>query len=842
MFKPVRPDFIEVTFSVPEAALPTNRLKLITQPIRPRKARPTDALTTTPTLTTLISAMVTLPRLTKLTKLTKMAKTITMPEIHPPNPINPPTRRHAAILLILIAALAANAPLANAQDNPTNPTNPTNPAAKPASPTNPDTPATPPATGESAATDIPDPPAEPAADPPATATDADADSARRIRIFRELLLNPADTTSLASRRDAAVELVSLQAPQAVEVVLQALASGHPDQVLAVIEAITMAETASPAFLDALVLILPNAEEHVINPLCFVLTRYGDAAVEQLAPLAVERSVAEPIRLRAIRAMGTIRRQSAAAHLVALLAPARRETPAITDAACDALAGLTGRPYARQPARWTEWWEQASNLPTEGWQNILLTSLTDQVAELERQLRAERRRTARAVARQLESLNELFPLLKIETQVERLPALLDSEHEPERLFALERIGRLLRDSIRIDDALQARLAKRLEDPSPAVCSRVIALLDELDYPQLGAALAAMLPTEANRTVVLDILRVLTKRPSPNATDEIIRRLPAPETGALAAQALTALMKSHELTETQRLAALGTLAPIFATTRDPEFARLLAWIGDDVTIEPLEALLDGDNDPLRLAVADGFTRRGFRRPLLDRAEVVAIYPFAVRVLSNGTATLNDLESLLQLPPPRTQERAWEDGVRRIVRALPATQCLAIDDLLTSFGYVPPAVRRDALDRALTVENNGPSSTDREEIFYRLMQIFLANDQPDEAYRRLSELNGNAGARLVELRFKAALATARFDEAFTINNTPLAWIRQLEILAGLNAERALALAEEIKRRFAGRINEDDQAALDAAERLLSVDPVGEDTDTTQTTSADESADDGH
>lgn len=648
----------------------------------------------------------------------------------------------------------------------------------------------------------------------------DDDVARRIRIFREVLLSSSDSTSLTSRRDAAVELLAIEAREAEAVIHEALASNDEDTQLAVIEAMAMATTADPSYIDDLTAILPTVPARIVTPLRLVIARYGDAGVRRLAELSSDQSLEIEVRRRAIGALGAIRRQSAAIQLVELLHADRREPGPIIDAACDALSHLTGRPFGREPGQWLRWWEDAHDLPDAAWNAILLSSLTDQVADLERKLRTERRRTERAVSRQLDSLNDLFPLLSIDDQRVRLPELLRSEHETERLFALERVGRLLRDSIPIPESLQTSIIERLTDNSPTVRRRAIALLDELDHPDLANAVTAMLAREDEDSVILDALRLLRKRPTAYAMDEVIRQLADPSIAPVAATTLTAILDRHRLQDHQQRILIEALAPMFAETRDPAFALLLAWLGDQATADGLESFLDDEDVDLRNAVADGFVRRGFRRPLLDRAEVEAMYPYAVRVIANAPPSLGELETLLRLPPPHGQERVWTDGIRKLVRGLPLTEVVATDDLLMSFGYVPLELRRDILHRALSGETAGPQGDARDETLDRLLQVLLAMDQPDEAYRRLEELRTETSPQFLTLRFRAALATARFDEASEINDSPLAWIRQLERLVESNIDRAIALRDEIIRRYGGQLSPDDQAVFDAVAEQLSSD----------------------
>lgn len=393
-----------------------------------------------------------------------------------------------------------------------------------------------------------------------------------------------------------------------------------------------------------------------------------------------------------------------------------------------------------------------------------------------------------------------------------------------MFALERVGRLLRDSITIPEDLQDRLTKRLGDPSPVVRRRVIALLDELGHPDTGALIAAILPTETETTVLADALRTLARHESPQAYDELVRLLQDPDVSLLSASAIAAILEDYTPTDTQTLSTLGALSPLYESTRAPAYALLLAWIGDDVNIDELEPALDEEDDAVREAVADGFARRGLRRPLLDRAEVPTLYPYAVRVIATDEGTIANLETLLELTPPEDQREVWQQGLTRLLRAVTPAEALSFDDVLRSFASVPATVRIDLLSRTLLSNEEGVSADDRLEASYRTIVLQLDAGNAGDAWQMLTELNGAAGVRFVELRFRTAIMTARFDEAAELNDIPSAWIRELTTLVDRHVDDARALGDEISRRFGEQLADQDLVDYNAAISRLPMPPATE------------------
>ena len=86
----------------------------------------------------------------------------------------------------------------------------------------------------------------------------------------------------------------------------------------------------------------------------------------------------------------------------------------------------------------------------------------------------------ALARRIvEVLRELYRTRDLAGQLERLPRDLDDELAPFRAFAMERIARLLRDSVIIPPALREKVVRCLDDEAATGRRQAAVLLDELD---------------------------------------------------------------------------------------------------------------------------------------------------------------------------------------------------------------------------------------------------------------------------------------------------------------------------------------------------------------------------
>ncbi|MHC4948202.1 MAG: hypothetical protein ACYTG1_08060 [Planctomycetota bacterium] len=641
---------------------------------------------------------------------------------------------------------------------------------------------------------------------------------RLLRIFGPILLNPSEDIDPDTRRAAATELMALGVDDAFDVLDTALRSGQPAVVGAVIDAMAEQVDPAPTLLEPAVAALGTAPDALLDQLSFVLARYGEPALTRVATLALDREAVLDARLGAIHALGAFRSREGAGRLVSILVPARDEPEEIVSAACASLERLSGFPYGNDPAEWQRWWRDARDLPPEEWFRSMVQTLTARISELDQEIARQRDANARMARLLSEVYDDLYPALSVNEQLERLPALLDHELVPVRQFAVGRVARLLRDSVRIPEDVRTGLVARLADADPAIRREVAVLLGELDHPGLAEVVSAALPDEPDAAVVGTYLDILEKRPTATAFAAICGRIGPGGTGDRAADALWALFRADALDRTRRGVARSSVESALGDATTPALVRLAAFLAEDDAADEIAARLDSEDPALRAAVAEGFAAAGRLGPLLEHASDETIYPFAADALARGPATLARMEQLVTLAPPARVRRSWTAAVLRLAAQLDADDLVETEQLLAAAPHGDARIRRDVLQLAVDLPADQLATDRRIEAIGRLGQLLLDLDEANRAHELLAGLNGvDADSPIRRLRFRAAVLAGRFDAAAAMEPDAATWVELLAELATARPAAAPALRAEIERRFAAGLSEETRAAYDAACLIL-------------------------
>jgi hypothetical protein len=223
-----------------------------------------------------------------------------------------------------------------------------------------------------------------------------------------------------------------------------------------------------------------------------------------------------------------------------------------------------------------------------------------------------------------------------------------------------------------------------------------------------------------------------------------------------------------------------------------------------VTDLTALLDSDDPARRVAVAEGFWKRGLRQPLLDRADDEAIYPFAIRALADGPPDLTGFNTLATLRPNETHRRLWSEMVLKLASRIPPGDLLAADDVLRSVAYVDVALRRDMLLQAAAQPHDAFAIATRLAIAERLAPMLLDLGEAARAHELLSALNGAAGSSpaLAVPRFQAAALTGHYDVAARVQPDAEAWVNLLSREFERGNPACPRLLDEIVRRFSAQL----------------------------------------
>ncbi|MDY7108982.1 MAG: hypothetical protein SYC29_10145 [Planctomycetota bacterium] len=621
--------------------------------------------------------------------------------------------------------------------------------------------------------------------------------AEDLQYHASILENPANDR--ATRSEAARRLLRMNLPEAQAILEEALGSGESSLMWPVIEALDTAGEPAPGVRDAAIQALRVAPEDTLEQLSLVVARYEGAAWEQVAGLALDRELPIAQRLGPIRALASFSTRESVDRLMELADPAREEDPMIRSAALDSLRRLAPADLGDDYEQWRAWWRQARRLSREQWTLEVVRQYQERSAELET-LRDD------LVDRYVKLLRELYLALPLPEQLQRLPEDLDDELPSVRQFALDRVGRLLRDSVQIPPPVREKILSRLDDAVPALRARAAQLLYELDQPDLPALIARRLAEERDRAVIRAYLGHLGNRTTPEALPSILVHLNDAQLSAAAAEALWTLLRTADLPEDALATVRVAVQDALMRHSGPQIGRLAAYLADEDALPSMIAMLDGDDPASRAAIAEGLCARGRTEPLLAHADDETVYPWALRSLAEGPAELEAMQRLIELQPPPELGESWAEAVRALSSRLDPARLLEADELLASVEYADPSLRISILRQAVERPPEGLDLEQRQALLVRLGPLLIEQGRAPQAFELLDELgNGGTSPALSDIKFQAALRSGHYDAAGQIREDGQAWLDVLISLDEREEDLALALRDEIARRFAARLVDD-------------------------------------
>lgn len=643
---------------------------------------------------------------------------------------------------------------------------------------------------------------------------------RQLEVFDSTVRNPSVDINSATRRQAAEELIAMDRPEATERLADALTSGEPVVVLAVIDAMEASPEPVEGLLPAAVETLKDASGQRLEKLSLVLPRYGPEALAQVATTARDQSEMPSRRIGPIYALSAFRSRDSAVHLMAILDEQSEEPMEIAAASGASLERLTGLPYGSDVKQWRQWWDRLKDEPIEDWLRIMVLHLSTRTSELEGEIHQQNREVDAIAERLAEALRELFLSLSVDDQLERLPELLSDDLAPVREFALGRVERRLRDSERIPEFVQEKVAERLNNPDELPGSRLLAarLLSDLNYQRTAEMVAAVLEEQQDADVARGYLEILAKRPTGSAIGVALLWLDDSTTGEAAANAVWAMANNGLLDADSLPAARRVTRNACARHGTPAHVRLLGAIGEDEDLAAMEAHLDAAEPALRRAAAEGLCLAGTLDPLLARIRDEEIYPYAIRLLARGEAKLATLRALAELAPPETHRREWTETVKTVADRLAPSDLAAADTMLERLPHAGTQLRADVLARAAMMGLEDLPDEAHGILLGRLARLRMDLGDYQGAYDVLARNNGApVNPALSQLRFQAAVLSRHFDEAAQMDNDVTAWVRLFRELADQRPQAAFALRDEIRRRFADRLQGDVAESFRLAEQRL-------------------------
>ncbi|TVQ58388.1 MAG: hypothetical protein EA377_00170, partial [Phycisphaerales bacterium] len=618
-----------------------------------------------------------------------------------------------------------------------------------------------------------------------------------------ILKNPANEDE--TRAGAATRLLNMNHPEAMEPLERALRSGDESHIRVVLSVMRGRMILPRELLLAGVEAIRDVPESGIEPLAVVLAQHERTTLPALAELVRDKDEETSVRRKAIESLGSFRSRGAAVELIGLLDPARDESEAIIEAACLSLKRATGLPYEVEPERWRAWWEQARDLPDEEWLTNMVQRLAEQLLAKEREIQKQRERAARIERRLAETYRDLFPRHSIDEQIRALPELLDDALPTVRGFALDTVSRLLRDSVRIPEELQQKIIAHLNDDEPVLRIQAAQILDQLNVDGAVEHLSTRLQEETQPEVVTGILELLRRRPVAHVIPAVLPRLEQSEFREPAARVLWAIVREANPDEVDRQTIHDAVRAHEDWTRTPTLARLVAATLANGDLEIVEALLDADDVPVRLAVAEGMLVRGLLQPLLDRASDPELYPFALRAAERTEGDAARFRAVVRLAPPEAHEPRWREAVLRAAARLDGEALLDADNQLIATAYVTESLRAEILQRSVDLYPEIEDEDVRQQLVVRYAQTLLRLNDLARAHEVMQLLNERPLEGMArEVRFEVALLVGDYSAAAAVHSQPGAWLEAVDRIEASWPDRVRDLVAHIQERFQGQLNE--------------------------------------
>jgi len=634
-----------------------------------------------------------------------------------------------------------------------------------------------------------------------------------LQFLRNILQNSVNPPDV--RKGAAERIVARGSTDARRIIDEALRSGDPGQIDAVVTAIDDESRRAGALLDALMAALATSPQQLHPKITRLLSREGDAAVERVTAVGLDAARPVPERLGAIFAMGQLRGRDQAADLMTLLEESRRESAEVVTEACESLERATGQRLGANADAWRQWWAARRTTPS---MEFVVASLKEQIAQMQTQLDLESERSRKMVARLRQANLDLVLSLPVAERADRISAFFDDELSEVRLMGLGQVERMLRNGERPPDALIGRVFERLTDRVPSIRTRSMRLLDDLAAPKLSDRVAEILPAESDVATAEAMLRLLASRPSAVGYGAAAARLREPALAEAAALAVNRISDAGFAPSGWESDVVEPARRALAQKPTPEVLRLLGTAGNDADRDAVALYLADEDPALRLGAAEGLRRAGRRRALVERAVAdPIIYPVAMASIADQPATPLVVTALVELPPGSENAEAWNRSMSRVLAGLAPKEVLAADATLAQLAFVAPKTRVDALSAALAAPPNGSDPSMRIELLVRLADLHLANGDTRNVLRLLTDEPHRDSVEVRSRLFRAAVLEGGYELAVQLEPAAETWLVLLEALSQNSPGPARMLADEINQRFGRSMSEAERSRLASLVRSL-------------------------
>ncbi|MEE3001748.1 MAG: HEAT repeat domain-containing protein [Planctomycetota bacterium] len=635
-----------------------------------------------------------------------------------------------------------------------------------------------------------------------------------------VLLQPAGAVDLDARSEAARELMLLDHEDASVVLEEAVRRSDTPPLLAVLSASSTLETPSDALRASFLDVLPVASPGIQEPLGVELARFQvqyPSTLLTIRTLALDPAKMDTYRIAAIRSLPGFRSHGddAIETVMVLLGRHGMESDEIVNAAIESAESLTGLPSMEHPADWTAWWSINRRRSMVDRMRNVLEAMNRRVLRIEVESEHARDDSRLASDRLIEVYRDLFPMLTLQQQQQKLLELLGDPRADVRRFAIDRVAMMLRDG---NDTPQLRTSTMslLRDPDIEVRRLAGSMLGELGHEGIETIVIESLENEEDPEVLAHALAAIDVHPTLAAVPAARTLLAMEIVRDQAARTLLSILKSDmRVDATVRMEIAAAAREAIRESSDPSIAALLVLTGNTADLDQLVLLLDAEDEATQKMIAESLLQRGRRAELLARADDEVLYPFALRAGVTGQA--GDIRRLLAMEPPTEDlAEAWMNSVAELAGTLPSDRVLQLDDMVGATPHATDMLRARLLSAAVADAELDVELHRR--ILKRLIPMLLEQDAAASALTHIRGLDEAAlDEELRNLSFISAIRARLYDDAAVVNNDPTMWVNAFEDTVASRPDSATDLRNEIVRRFSESLTPPMRTRLGLAEDPL-------------------------
>ncbi len=650
--------------------------------------------------------------------------------------------------------------------------------------------------------------------------DLESRESRVLEQASEVLLQPAGAVDLDARSEAARQLMLLDHEDATVVLEEAVRRSDTPPLLAVLSASSTLETPSDALRTSFLDVLPGTSSGMHEPLGVELARFQErfpSTLLTIRTLALDPSKMDTPRIAAIKALPGFRSHGdeAIETVMVLLDRHEMETDEIVNAAIESAESLTGLPSMEQPADWTAWWSINRRRSMVDRMRNVLEAMNRRVLQIEVESEHARNDSRLSSDRLIDVYRDLFPMLTLLQQQEKLLELLEDPRADVRLFAIERVAMMLRDG---NDTPQLRTATMslLRDPDLKVRRMAGSMLGELGHEGIETIVIESLENEEDPEVLAHALAAIDVHPTLAAVPAARKLLAIESARDQAARTLLSILKSDmRVDATVRMEIASAAREAIRESSDPSIAALLVLTGNTTDLDQLVLLLDVEDEATRKMIAEALLQRGRHAELLARADDEVLYPYALRAGVTGQA--GDIRRLLAMEPPTENlAEAWMNSVAELAGTLPSERILELDDMVGATPHATDMLRARLLSTAVADAELDVQLHRR--ILKRLIPMLLEQDAAASALTHIRGLDEAAlDEELRNLSFISAIRARLYDEAVAVHDDPGMWVTAFEDTVASRPDSSIDLRNEIVRRFSESLTPPMRTRLGLAEDPL-------------------------